>query len=72
MSGSTRGEINFQNLGGGKDEKRGKIFFLISLGGTKRGGNWLFIPFLVGEKSMLAAVAHFEEFLIWSEHLVVP
>ena len=34
-----------------KDEKReGGIFFLIFLGGTKRRGNWLFIPFFMEEK----------------------
>ena len=34
----------------GEDEKRETIFFLISLGGTKKGGNWLFILFLVGRE----------------------
>ena len=56
MSGSTRGKLTSKSSGG-KDEKRGEIFLLISLGGTKgMGSNWLFIPFLVEGKSMLAAM----------------
>ena len=56
------GGNKLQNLGGEKDEKRGKFFFLISLwgdggGGTKRGGNRLFILFLVGGKKFAGRYA---------------
>ena len=40
MSGSTRGKLTSKSSGG-KDEKRGEIFLLISLGGTKRDGEQL-------------------------------
>ena len=41
----------------GKDEKREGLFFLIFLGGTKRGGGQLtFYSIFTGGKSMLAAI----------------
>ena len=43
-------------------------FFLISLGGTKSGGNWLFIPFLVGEKNMLAAMITWKVIISWKKN----
>ena len=45
-----------------------EIFFLISLGGTKSGDNWLFIPFLVGEKNMLAAMITWKVIISWKKN----
>ena len=43
--------------GWGKDEKRGEVLFLISLGGGQKGGQLTFYSILSGGKSMLAAMS---------------
>ena len=50
MSGSTRGQINFQNLGGGKMKRGGKFFFSFLWGEQKGGGQLTFYSIFSGGK----------------------
>ena len=59
--------VSKSSWGGGLKEGRG-IFFLISLGGTKRGrgGNWLFISLLVGGEKYVGCYAFMEPSLTFT------